>query len=602
MEAETEKIVAENQESKAAESEESQEEWIGPLPTEAAPEPQKKKRKVLHHEKLFLENLPNSESYEKSYMHRDVITYCVATKTDFIVTASTDGHVKFWKKSEDGIEFVKHFRAHLNTITSLSTNSMGTLLCTSSTDKSVKVFDVINFDMINMIKLDFTPSLTAFIASSGDTIPCLAVADSESPCIKIYDAQGTNEPLHIIDKLHKKPLSAICYNTAFETVISIDKAGILEYWQSHKHNYSFPEKLVNFESKLDTSLYEFAKNKTIVTGLIASPDGRKFATISIDRKVRVFQFLTGKLIRVFDESLARYNEQQQTSHGIPNMEYGRRMANERDIEKQDALNYSNILFDSSGHFILYSTMIGVKLVNIETNKCVKILGKGDNIRPLHIALFQGKVKKSNAAVTLEQEASENPTLASSNNDPILFCTAYKKQRFYMYTRRLPSDLQDIDRDIFNEQPSKEDILAVTESQTTQKIFGNCIIHTTFGDIFLKLFGSECPKTVENFCVHSKNGYYNGHVFHRVIKGFMIQTGDPTGSGKKEFLLLLSVEISFKCVSLLQVLADNQFGAAISRMNFIRISSMTARTLYPWQMPVLTPMAVSSSFPFCLRRG
>ena len=39
---------------------------------------------------------------------------------------------------------------------------------------------------------------------------------------------------------------------------------------------------------------------------------------------------------------------------------------------------------------------------------------------------------------------------------------------------------------------------------------------------------RCPKTIENFCVHSKNSYYNGHVFHRVIKGFMIQTGDPLG--------------------------------------------------------------------------
>lgn len=48
-----------------------------------------------------------------------------------------------------------------------------------------------------------------------------------------------------------------------------------------------------------------------------------------------------------------------------------------------------------------------------------------------------------------------------------------------------------------------------------------------GDIHITLF-KECPRAVENFCVHSKNGYYNGHVFHRVIKGFMIQTGDPTG--------------------------------------------------------------------------
>ena len=55
-----------------------------------------------------------------------------------------------------------------------------------------------------------------------------------------------------------------------------------------------------------------------------------------------------------------------------------------------------------------------------------------------------------------------------------------------------------------------------------------MIHTSLGDIHLKLFPNECPKTVENFCVHARNGYYNGHIFHRVIKAFMIQTGDPLG--------------------------------------------------------------------------
>lgn len=50
------------------------------------------------------------------------------------------------------------------------------------------------------------------------------------------------------------------------------------------------------------------------------------------------------------------------------------------------------------------------------------------------------------------------------------------------------------------------------------------IHTTVGDILVKLFPQEVPKTVENFTVHAGNSYYNGVLFHRVIKGFMIQTG------------------------------------------------------------------------------
>ncbi len=56
------------------------------------------------------------------------------------------------------------------------------------------------------------------------------------------------------------------------------------------------------------------------------------------------------------------------------------------------------------------------------------------------------------------------------------------------------------------------------------------MHTTLGDIKIKLFGEKAPKTVENFVTHAKNGYYNGIIFHRVIKDFMIQGGDPMGTG------------------------------------------------------------------------
>ena len=57
-----------------------------------------------------------------------------------------------------------------------------------------------------------------------------------------------------------------------------------------------------------------------------------------------------------------------------------------------------------------------------------------------------------------------------------------------------------------------------------------VMHTNMGDIEIKLFPEQAPKTVENFITHAKNGYYNGIIFHRVIKDFMIQGGDPTGTG------------------------------------------------------------------------
>jgi len=57
------------------------------------------------------------------------------------------------------------------------------------------------------------------------------------------------------------------------------------------------------------------------------------------------------------------------------------------------------------------------------------------------------------------------------------------------------------------------------------------LQTNQGTIVLKMFPKASPLAVENFVTHARNGYYNGTIFHRVIKGFMIQGGDPTGTGR-----------------------------------------------------------------------
>jgi len=58
-----------------------------------------------------------------------------------------------------------------------------------------------------------------------------------------------------------------------------------------------------------------------------------------------------------------------------------------------------------------------------------------------------------------------------------------------------------------------------------------VMKTTKGDIEIELRPDIAPKAVENFVTHSKNGYYDGLIFHRIIKNFMIQGGDPTGTGR-----------------------------------------------------------------------
>jgi peptidylprolyl isomerase len=60
---------------------------------------------------------------------------------------------------------------------------------------------------------------------------------------------------------------------------------------------------------------------------------------------------------------------------------------------------------------------------------------------------------------------------------------------------------------------------------------NVVLETTQGNIEIKLLPKAAPKACENFTTLINKGYYNGIIFHRVIKGFMIQGGDPTGTGR-----------------------------------------------------------------------
>jgi cyclophilin family peptidyl-prolyl cis-trans isomerase len=77
-------------------------------------------------------------------------------------------------------------------------------------------------------------------------------------------------------------------------------------------------------------------------------------------------------------------------------------------------------------------------------------------------------------------------------------------------------------------PEQSDYLNFTMPESGEEI---AVIHVKdYGDIKIKLFPDLVPKAVENFTTHAKEDYYNSLIFHRVIKGFMIQGGDPMGLG------------------------------------------------------------------------
>ena len=151
-----------------------------------------------------------------------------------------------------------------------------------------------------------------------------------------------------------------------------------------------------------------------------------------------------------------------------------------------------------------SNTIGIKVINLHTNEIALLLGKNETIRFMNLALYQGAPKRK-TLVTVEMAASDNTVIKESEEtDPTIFVTSFKKNRFYQFTRREPdTSLTAMSRDVFNEKPTREE-QAVNVS-TIKKVVGQqCIIHTTFGDIYLRLFPEIAPRACENFMQHAKD--------------------------------------------------------------------------------------------------
>ncbi|KAI9843200.1 MAG: hypothetical protein M1837_006562 [Sclerophora amabilis] len=486
---------------------------MGPQLPSAAP---KRRRRVLPHEKLYISSLPSSPRYSKSLMHKDQLSFITITPdTDFLITSSVDGVVKFWKKVVGGIEFVKEFRAHIGEIRSVSVSSDGRSFATAGVDKSIKIFDVITFDLLSMITLEIAPRAICWVHRRGASVPLLAISDEISHSVNIYDGRGENQkPVHTISGFHRSPINLIAYNDAYDCVVSIDEGGMVEYWRP-SGDYEKPD-----------------NSKTVPTSISISPNGSQFATVSFpDRKVRIFDFPTGKLYRTYDESIPTLTSMQQAGTALQKLEdveFGRRLAIERELENPVIRNRINVAFDESGHFILYGSILGIKVINTLTNRVVKVFGKDENIRSLNLALYQGQPQKK-GLVTISMAASANPLLQDAEaRDAMLVTTAAAKVRFYLFTNE--EEITKSTRDIQNEKPRNLSNRTETLSNKASESGSAAILHTTLGDIHIRLFPEAAPKAVENFVTHSKNGYYNNTIFHRVIRKFMIQCGDPLGDG------------------------------------------------------------------------
>jgi peptidylprolyl isomerase domain and WD repeat-containing protein 1 len=122
-------------------------------------------------------------------------------------------------------------------------------------------------------------------------------------------------------------------------------------------------------------------------------------------------------------------------------------------------------------------------------------------------------------------------------DSLIVVLAYNQRRFYVFSHIDPmkdaEQAKNINQDIWNEAPTAHQLLGsegnAAREAAQATAYSKAILRTTMGDIHIKFF-LEVPQTLGDFCGHARSGYYDNVIFHRIIQGFMLQTGDRLGEG------------------------------------------------------------------------
>lgn len=598
-------------------------------------------------------DVPRSNHYEVSYLHRSTVTRAVcSSKHGYVLTASEDGYVKFWKRlnSSGGggadaagaaggggppsrcLEFVKSYTAHIGPVLALVVSQPeGDTAASVGQDGTIKLYDVGTFDVTGMIKTRNVRGSTdsgggneielgMHAAFLGEDQSLIAVASASTPSPAGEDDSDSDDdgpapqpsaggagaaanaassqqkdagvgaiyvfstvtlsPLPVkVVKLHASPVTALAYNAVHNCAISCDGKGVIELWDGSNlggaagnegEEYASvgsppvaARNGIRYSSKFDTSLYDLMKKKTYAVALAVSPNGSKFAIYGRDRKVRIVDYATCKTVVTYDERSKVYDSMVQKRaekvargdkvdpSGIDAIEYGKRAALEREIDDTHVMSGGteteavlmrdsgsqllSLQFDPSGRHILMPTILGIKVINLSTNKCVANVGKADasSLRFLSVCLCSGDArvdKQIQLARSGGSAAAIDHDESKKKSDALIVALAYKKRRLYVFSHSDPVSEAEkngddeeaviMNRDVMNEPPDADDMMVAGggRGESENKLGNEAILRTTKGDIHIRLFPNAVPRTVENFCGHSKSGYYDDVIFHRVIKG------------------------------------------------------------------------------------
>ncbi|ODQ79657.1 hypothetical protein BABINDRAFT_50631 [Babjeviella inositovora NRRL Y-12698] len=492
-----------------------------------------------------LKGIPNRKHYRHSYPQSSAVTcLSVASGQEIVALGTATGVVTFWARDSNSaqLEVAKSYSTHAGRkVRQIVYDKAGKLLVSMAEgDASLKMYELSSLDMINDLPLPFTPGCIAWFEYNNKQ--GLVVSDSASADVYLLDLdeyQSDDEDdqdrgLVKISPLHKFPVVAMAFNYKYSCMVSVDSKGMMEYWAPDPDaNYAPPTSV--FKLKSQTNLYDLRKAKAWASDIQYSPDYERLVVRSTpDEYIRVFDFQTGKTVLVIDESVAAnkgsYDRSDEwlLAENLSQLEFNAKVKTEA-----DSALLRNVAIDETGDLLMYATLVGIKVYSIKAGQCVRVLGVAESLSFEHVVIVQSS-SFALRLLTIEMASATNDIISKEwLQSPMLISTASNKDRIYVFDKDGGEKFEEykFERDSF--VGAQQDVKGARfQAANAERISQNTIVtlHTSMGDIRLKLYPQFSPLASTNFLSLCKKNYYDNVIFHRVIKGFMLQTGDPTGTG------------------------------------------------------------------------
>ncbi|KAG9397127.1 Cyclophilin type peptidyl-prolyl cis-trans isomerase/CLD [Carpediemonas membranifera] len=424
---------------------------------------------------------PREDMYRVAYLHGSPILHLLAVE-DCVLTTDATGVVRVWRRLENSLEEEKTLNAHHDEVLSLVTD--GVFIASVGADRVVNIYDRTTRDIVIRAELPFRPSLCSLI--QGD----LVVADRDDFSLHWFAvAKGLVEKcvitghqarvVGVIPLGRGDVLSGDCMGRFFITPHPRVSGTMEAPFMLLKGSSSDPPKPV-----------------TIVSNSTATA----FVVCGTDRVTRVFQSSSRRRLFQVNDTLSKWQQVPESS--TINLR-------ENVIFKQSATRqYIQPCFDPSGRFLAVPLANNISIYHVEKKARINRLAETESARFIALAILP---------------VPDRGGVGTEDYQPLLLAIEHQSPRLCVFCDDPPADPTMRDTGVGAAKPKD----AVPESTAG---CAKAVISTTMGDIWVDLFPQKCPKTVDNFARLARSGYYNGNIFHRVIRDFMIQSGDPTGTG------------------------------------------------------------------------